>query len=253
MIKHLIGALALTITVAACGSPSGGDPRAERFCAGPQPNEKLTYYCERLRKDYKSVASRTPNDVWNEHMQAEIAGNQAAGDCPKVGEIAAPRSGQVAATMAQNFGGVENIYPKPGGPAYHFVQTSSDKRVRKADWIGQNAFGATRRVESYVVSHNGVAVTSGELSDRVLRKANWASALASNIVSKTRMIDFNDRQTLWISGSAVGGPIEADRWTEATISSPVEATRLYKASMVLDLKCAAVIDTKTGEVLERMY
>ncbi|MBR2819813.1 MAG: hypothetical protein IKE60_34405 [Reyranella sp.] len=243
--------LILTAVLAGCAASKTSTANAP-FCTAPS-NEMIAYYCQRLKVDPK-IASRRPADVWAERVDESIARNAMQEDCPKVGEPAAVRGGQLAYTMANEWRGIESIY---GQNQYKdgllFMPTSQAKTEKRRDYIGQNAFGAVARVASYDDSISGVAVVGTSVARKALGPADYAQSVARSIMRQEPRIEFNASRTLWISGVQVGGPVETSTHIRPTLDQPTEISKKIHASLVIELKCAAVIDAQTGIVERRLY
>lgn len=234
-------------------------PPAIQYCS---IDPVLQYYDEQIAKNPK-ISRRRPIDVWNEHLDDLIARNITAGPCPKVGEEARAHSGQLEVTMndviARGVVAVSSDDVAASRKRVYFIPTSGSYKDR-GTWIGVNAFGAMRQVDSHETIVKGVAIAmegdplkpSTSVTDRILLPANFPHAAAQNIVFGTPQIIFDDEHRLWVSGSVVGGSFDGGEYFIATISSPTESRYRYHADQTIKLECAAVV-SKTGTVIQRLY
>ena len=184
--------------------------------------------------------------------ESHIKVHQFAGECPKVGEPAAARPGQVAAIRAVS--PVNDTIKDKSGRDVWFITTNRSGRDT-GSWIGQNAFGAKARVTTRQFVNTGLAVQlddsfAGEgISSRPIRGvvsqvAHAASSWGGKISSG---------KALWVSGVPLDvPPFVASAYYEATFDLPIEARHSYRADQVIKLECAAAIDG-VGVVVERLY
>jgi hypothetical protein len=231
-------------------------------CAGPavppsgldiSDDPVLQYYYQRMAKD-PSIAHQTPAKVWAEHQETVKLTNLASGPCPKVGEPAMARAGQVAAKEPNpsHSWGIDMIYPKALGSYVDsfgehsrgvlFMETGS-KFTRRGNWTSVNGFGAAVEVTSAKIAYSGIAIESNDTANKTL----WWRAIPANRPSIA-----NDEQ-LWISGIPISGPVAATGGHVATFNSPADTDYTYTADVTIRLECAAVINQKSGEVVRRLY
>jgi hypothetical protein len=190
-------------------------------------------------------------------LQAKLARHVTSGDCPKVGEPALARSGQIAAATRNGYASSSGIMKDRSGREVWFIHTKETVRDT-GSWIGQNAFGATARVTNRQINRNGIAVALDETIpadasvDYILDHSN--DSIVRQVAFKTNSVSARipSGAALWVSGPVIDGAWDDSFVAEATLTDPIEAKNKYHADHTIKLECAAYVD-KNGNVVERLY
>ena len=244
--------VAATFAMGACGGAPATTQATISDFYKPSEAAMTSYYHARVMHDPK-VGSRRPIDVWADFVHNKIQANIASGPCPRVGEKAEARAGQVAATMANTLGGSTSTKD------FVLIPTSKVKLSRQDSYIGANAFGMTRQVDVREGQYQAIAVRAepGSLSSRVLEYSSFSRRVAAGAVrNDPEAARISKAETGGLTWWVSGGPIEPPAAHRATylptLNASVDATINWKVADAIELQCAALVD-KSGIVVERLF